>query len=421
MKSYLLYILFILFINTYAQLPHTFTQTAHTSGGSDVWDVAVDSNRTVFLANGDSGLWAYSYDNSSLTYTAHIYDGGHAITVAVAPNRTVFLANDDDGLRAYSYDGLSLTNVAHIDDGGSALGVAVAPDGTVFLANGDSGLWAYGYDDNSFTFTNITHTKCFGRAFGVAMDSNGTVFLIGDILNAYSYNGVSFTNTATAWINGTHDNAWDIALDSDGTIFLTTPSVPFNKSSGLRAFSYDDTSFTNTAYIDEDSRRVVVATNGTIFLANGWDGLRAYSYDGVSLTNTAHINNDGFAVAVDVSPDGIVFLATRDSGLFAYTYSGNTAIADKPSKIPVKYKLSQNYPNPFNPTTTIEFSIPKTEFVTLKIYNVLGKEVATLVSDKFSPGNYKYNWDAGSLASGVYYYRIESDSFEQTRKMILLH
>jgi len=95
-------------------------------------------------------------------------------------------------------------------------------------------------------------------------------------------------------------------------------------------------------------------------------------------------------------------------------------IYDKINFQPQGYVLLQNYPNPFNPTTTFEFSIPKNEFVTLKIYNLLGQEVVTLVSDKLMPGNYKYNWDASHLASGMYFYKLESDSYCSTKKLILV-
>jgi len=87
---------------------------------------------------------------------------------------------------------------------------------------------------------------------------------------------------------------------------------------------------------------------------------------------------------------------------------------------PDKYVLYQNYPNPFNPSTTIEFSLPMTEFVTLKIYNLLGQEVSILVSEKLSSGEYKYTWDASNLASGMYFYKLETKSYISTKKLILL-
>jgi len=97
-----------------------------------------------------------------------------------------------------------------------------------------------------------------------------------------------------------------------------------------------------------------------------------------------------------------------------------TGIEEVNSDIPKVFTLKQNYPNPFNPRTTIEFSIPKTETVKLKIYNLLGQEVTTLVSDKLTPGEYKYTWDASQLASGVYYYKITAGNYVDIKKLILL-
>ena len=97
-----------------------------------------------------------------------------------------------------------------------------------------------------------------------------------------------------------------------------------------------------------------------------------------------------------------------------------SSMVENNQNIPKKYTLQQNYPNPFNPATTIEFSIPKTEFVTLIIYNLIGQEVATLVSDKLTPGSYKYTWDASHLASGMYYFKLETESYSSTKKLILL-
>lgn len=86
---------------------------------------------------------------------------------------------------------------------------------------------------------------------------------------------------------------------------------------------------------------------------------------------------------------------------------------------PTEFKLSQNYPNPFNPSTMIEYSIAKDEFVTLRVYDILGQEVATLVNEMKSPGRYSARFDASRLSSGVYIYRIQSESFTSVRKMIL--
>ena len=90
------------------------------------------------------------------------------------------------------------------------------------------------------------------------------------------------------------------------------------------------------------------------------------------------------------------------------------------SEIPDGYLLKQNYPNPFNPSTSIEFSIPQKAFISLKVYNILGEEVENLVNDELSPGNYRFNFDASNLTSGVYFYRINAGSFTEVRKMLLI-
>lgn len=90
------------------------------------------------------------------------------------------------------------------------------------------------------------------------------------------------------------------------------------------------------------------------------------------------------------------------------------------SKNPEVYDLKQNYPNPFNPTTTIEFSIPNSQYVSLKIYNLLGQKVSTLVSKRLKAGNYQYNWDASGFASGVYYCKMVAGEFAEVRKLIFL-
>ena len=88
--------------------------------------------------------------------------------------------------------------------------------------------------------------------------------------------------------------------------------------------------------------------------------------------------------------------------------------------LPQNYKLEQNYPNPFNPSTTIKFSVPEEAFVTLKIYDILGNEVTTLIDKKEAPGSYEVSFNASKLVSGVYIYALRAGSFTETKKMILM-
>ncbi len=96
-----------------------------------------------------------------------------------------------------------------------------------------------------------------------------------------------------------------------------------------------------------------------------------------------------------------------------------TDVLDKES-IPNNFSLSQNYPNPFNPSTTISYQLPNNGFVTLKVYDILGKEVATLVNEQKSAGKYEAKFNASNLTSGTYIYKISAGNSVQIKKMILM-
>ena len=109
-----------------------------------------------------------------------------------------------------------------------------------------------------------------------------------------------------------------------------------------------------------------------------------------------------------------------DSLVFGSTNYFITDVDEAGNIIPEIFSLSQNYPNPFNPSTSIQYAVSHRQFVSLKIYDVLGKEIATLVNEEKSAGNYEVNFNASSLSSGVYFYTLRAGSFVQTKKMILI-
>ncbi|PIW99676.1 MAG: hypothetical protein COZ80_04155 [Ignavibacteria bacterium CG_4_8_14_3_um_filter_37_9] len=112
-------------------------------------------------------------------------------------------------------------------------------------------------------------------------------------------------------------------------------------------------------------------------------------------------------------------LVGTGTGLYGQHTSGATGITDKPA-IPTEYSLSQNYPNPFNPSTVISWQSAVSSYVTLKVFNVLGVEVAVLVNEKKEPGTYSVNFSGSNLASGTYFYRLQAGAFVQTKKFVLL-
>jgi hypothetical protein len=101
--------------------------------------------------------------------------------------------------------------------------------------------------------------------------------------------------------------------------------------------------------------------------------------------------------------------------------SSGTDVESNLYGIPKEFKLRQNYPNPFNPLTTISFDLPKRLQVSLKIYDLLGREIITLVDDEeISAGSYTRQWNAANMTSGIYFYRLQAGSFTETKKLIFL-
>ena len=113
------------------------------------------------------------------------------------------------------------------------------------------------------------------------------------------------------------------------------------------------------------------------------------------------------------------FLSARLNWMDNQLQNTSTAVAE-PRTHPAVFSLTQNYPNPFNPATTISFTLPSRSSVSLKIFDVSGREVATIVSEEMSAGNYSRQWNAANISSGIYFYRLQAGSFTETRKLVLL-
>ena len=129
------------------------------------------------------------------------------------------------------------------------------------------------------------------------------------------------------------------------------------------------------------------------------------------------LNDNMFAppyTMVDLAPD------KYKEEYLKCTISPTTAVSRMTRLMPSSMRLEQNRPNPFNPTTTISFQLPAPGMVSLKIFNILGKEIATLFEEHRDAGEYSFIWDAGHSPSGVYFYQLEVDGRTSVKKMVLI-
>jgi len=200
------------------------------------------------------------------------------------------------------------------------------------------------------------------------------------------------------------DNGIEILLDAEGS-----PEARYNLPDTIAgiwqhlAATYDGNSvkmFVNGILVDSTERIGTIAINPNPLLI-GKSGFGEY-----------------FPGVID---DIIIYNVGLSNSQVADLYQGNlVSVSNTTNESPKKFKLNQNYPNPFNPSTTISFSIPEASFVSLKIFNSLGEEIATLVSKELNIGNYKYDWEATGLTSGIYFYKLQTNNFIETKKMILI-
>ena len=130
------------------------------------------------------------------------------------------------------------------------------------------------------------------------------------------------------------------------------------------------------------------------------------------------VNNQAYSFTFNRQPTALAFDPNND--IVLKTASLVVGVNSEANSIPEKFALYQNYPNPFNPVTSIKFDLPKSTFVTLKVYDMLGKEAAVLINEEREAGSYNVNWNATEYPSGVYFYTIETKGFSETKRMVIL-
>ena len=145
-----------------------------------------------------------------------------------------------------------------------------------------------------------------------------------------------------------------------------------------------------------------------------------YSSNNGAAWSTAYTAPDGVFYHITKARTGNTLWAVRNNGKISRYGTPISGITVVSNEIPSSYSVSQNYPNPFNPTTKINFALPKSGLVSMKVYDILGKEVATLVNEVKNAGNYTVDFNASSLTSGVYFYKVSVNGFSEVKKMLLL-
>ncbi len=329
-------------------------------------------------------------------------------------------------------------SISDITSGLQGSDICVGKNGEVYVCWLDGN----GAIDDSIKFDKSTDG---GLTFGVDKTVGGGVGPTIPITTS----GVTFPSIATDISGGPNNGniyvTWSDARNGDPDIFLSrstnggnnwSPAVRVNNDAvgngKLQCWPWIAVNDSGKIAINfVDSRNTSVNTTFEMYLAKSSDGGLTFTNTLLSTAQSPSANQNsavrfGDYIGVDYWKNRITPLWTDErAGGFdteGYTSVINTLVNVIPisTSVPDKFELKQNYPNPFNPSTSIEFALPVKGLVSIKVYDMLGKEVAQLVNEVVDAGSHKVIWNASNLSSGVYVYKITTGSFEATKKMTLV-
>jgi len=298
--------------------------------------------------------------------------------------------------------------------------------------------WGYGKLDVLRAAVKVIKDAATANRQTCAYDTDGssgifsTPYLTGDAKYA-----VRFSPTASGWVTGLQLNLTTVGntpISGTGSLVCelwtnapgSVGGIPGAKIGNSVLFDFarlnPGTSTTGLSnFIDMTGAGLTVNAGQdyhlVIYTSNPQDALKVRTDQTAASSRSSLYTNGRWVNLADPSSGIGTPYNLRIRAVVAST-SGLVSV-DRASTVPVEYELSQNYPNPFNPTTKFEFQVPSSELVTLKIFDVLGREAATLVQENLQPGTYVRHWNASGLPSGVYFYRMQAGGFMETKRMIL--
>jgi photosystem II stability/assembly factor-like uncharacterized protein len=316
---------------------------------------------------------------------------------------------------------------------------ALAVSGNDIYAGSDSGVWRSSNNGSNWSQIFLSNVSFFAIAVsgnniitgsnnGIWLSSNNGIFWLPANLSyavnslAVNGNNVFAGTVASVWSSTDNGNYW-----SENTLHYSIYSFTYggNKiiagtSNNVYYSTNNGTNWTQTASINRTIYSLATINNN-IFAGTFNNGVYFSSNNGSNwiLINQG-LGSNPYVMSLLIA-NNYIFTGTGGQSVWRRPLSEiGIGIKSISSEVPSSFSLSQNYPNPFNPSSIIKFKIKDSRFVTLIVYDILGKEVVTLVNEKLAPGTYEATFAGSNLTSGVYFYRLTTDGFSDTKRMILL-
>ena len=405
MKSIKLNILSFLLVNSMMVFPQWIQKSP--AMGNEI-RAFIKNGSTFFVGTNGSGV--YTSQNNDSTWTQKnsgisnlkVYSlSGNGSTVAAGTyGDGVLISNDNGNSWSSSNSGITVPYIYALGFSGGNI-IAGTGGGGVFTTTNSGANWS-----SSLPLNNIVN-HFYNSA-------NDVYVCVGPYLYRSSDDGITWYSVVTA--NTTLKAIAETPRASGGTNFFV------GSLDGMFLSTDNGTNWStiNNGLLYRNVNAVAVS-GSNIFAGTESGGVFLSDNDGTSWTEI----NSGLPQSSSVRGlvvDGNYISAATAAGVvwrrnFSDIVSG---VDDRQLTLPKNFSLEQNYPNPFNPSTTIEFRIAEPGYVSIKVFDALGREVAALVNEFMQPGNYNINFDASMLTSGIYFYQLKTSSFVQTKKMLLL-
>jgi hypothetical protein len=424
----------------------TLSSVSNPSSGAGFWNnynpsvVSMNDNTARLVWTGYSPWYGhrtvYRYNNTSGTWSSTVYNMGSNVTQS-------YINNTDDGYFVIGWvqNNGSLANYYVRSDNINSIKNFVTTGNNLQINNSASlnNMYAMTFQNQTAPYSFIQSASVGslgkttnssisnGRGVAITYDSTDYCFGLGDInVDGQNIGFVPLTNLNNILSEDTLNNF----LCTNDFSITNNSKITFSLFHGM--ISPKDTeqtinSLTSNEFIKIKAILVDAKSNETLSQIDSIDLKKGETFSTDIISNNFIPNGIGSReVRIELKVDNNIpcqytindFFSNENS--ISLTKSNSKEISYKDINLVKTYTLEQNYPNPFNPSTLIHYEMPKDGFVTLKVYDILGNIVKTLVNQYQSKGRYDINFNANNLASGIYFYRLQSGSFISTKKMLLL-
>jgi len=354
-----------------------------------------------------AGTWGgkiYMSTNNGLSWTVINSGMNVGFIYSLQVSGGFIFAATEQGVFKYNGSSWVVTSLVGMD-----VHALASYNGTIYA--GTWGLGVYMSVDFGTTWTPINNGLGYILLVqSLVVNTSGEIFVgtAGGGLFKSSDNGANFTKLSCGY-----DLIWALGVTSSNTLFVGS------YGDGLYRSTNGGSTFEKASLNVPFIYSIVVDANNNIYVSSWASGVYMSNDNGATWTSMG-LSGIGVSTLMVSNSSEEVFVGTKEGKIFMSKVEGKVTSVEGEETAPTTFELNQNYPNPFNPSTTIKFAVPEAGNYSLRVYDILGQEVATLINGQLTAGTHKVSFEASRLASGMYIYKLTGSNVNLTKKMILM-